>query len=81
MKSKTSSTHLSHNPFPWPDIWYINQNKRQEVFTMNSTTMTNSILADPTANQTADGLNNFVLQMGIKGLVNMLARQLYVVST
>lgn len=48
---------------------------------MNSTTMTNSILADPTANQTADGPNNFVLQMGIKGLVNMLARQLYVVST
>lgn len=43
--------------------------------------MINSILADSTANKTSDGLNNFVTRTGIKRLVNMLARQLYVVDT
>lgn len=64
----------------WSNKCYININDWQIVFTLSSTMMTN-ILANSPANKTSNGLNNFVTLTGFKRLVNMLARQLYVVST
>lgn len=62
----------------------MNVNKRQKAFALDSTSMTGSVLADSTAKKTSDARVNFLTLTGIKKkqqLVNMRARQLYVVST